>query len=127
MSVLMDTLKSAVKWFLGHCANNRKLSSHTLKAYEHDLKLFCAFVSKGSSDVSISCVDRNLVQRWIAAMTTLKPRSIRRRLATLKSFFASLERNELLDENPLAGFRSEVKLGTSLPRTVSRSTVKSLL
>jgi integrase/recombinase XerD len=123
----MDTLKSAIEWFLGHCANHRKLSNHTLKAYRHDLKLFCAFGSNGTGDVSISCVDRNLVQRWIAEMTTLKPRSIRRRLATLKSFFASLERNERLNENPLAGFRSEVKIGTSLPRTVSRSTVKSLL
>ena len=105
----MDKLKSAIEWFLGHCANHRKLSNHTLKAYRHDLKLFCAFASDGTSDVSIACVDRNLVQRWVAGMNTVKPRTIRRRLATLKSLFASLERNERLNENPLAGYRSEVK------------------
>jgi len=123
----MDTLKSAIEWFLGHCANHRKLSNHTLKAYRHDLKLFCAFTSGDSGDASISCVNRNLVQRWIAEMNAVKPRTIRRRLATLKSLFACLERNERLNENPLAGYRSEVKIGTSFPRTVSRSTVKSLL
>jgi len=41
--------------------------------------------------------------------------------------FATLERHELICQNPLAGLRSEVKIGLSLPRTVARSTVKSLL
>ncbi|TAK97433.1 MAG: hypothetical protein EPO07_13310 [Verrucomicrobia bacterium] len=60
-------------------------------------------------------------------MNSVKPRTIRRRVATLKSMFSCLERQNKLGSNPLAGFRSEVKVGSSLPRVVGRNTVRSLL
>lgn len=56
-----------------------------------------------------------------------KPRTVRWRLAILKSMFSSLDRHGNLNSNPLAGFRIEVKVGISLPRTVARSTVRMLL
>jgi integrase/recombinase XerD len=60
-------------------------------------------------------------------MNGAKPRTIRRRLAAVKSMFSSLERHGNLANNPLSGFRCEIKVGQSLPRTVARSTVRSLL
>jgi len=45
----------------------------------------------------------------------------------VKSMFSCLERQGQLANNLLAGFRSEVKVGKSLPRTVARTTIKSLL
>ena len=123
----MDTFNSATGWFLGHCADHRKLSPHTLKAYKHDLSHFRTFAPDLPGDIPISSIDRNLVQRWLASMNGAKPRSARRRLATLKSMFSSLERCGNLKNNPLAGFRSEIKVGSILPRTVARGTVKLLL
>jgi integrase/recombinase XerD len=123
----MKTLNSAIDWFLGHCADHRKLSPHTLKAYEHDLSQFRAFALDPQVEVLLSAVDRNLIQRWLGNMNGAKPRTVRRRLATLKSMFSSLERHEHLNNNPLVGFRSEVKVGVSLPRIVSRATVRLLL
>ena len=123
----MDTLNSAVEWFLGHCADHRKLSNHTLKAYRHDLELFRDFVCPPPADLMISSIQRNAVQKWLGSMNGAKPRTVRRRLAALKSMFASLERHGNLENSPLSGFRCEVKIGKSLPRTVGRSTVKSLL
>ena len=110
-----------------HCSAHRKLSPHTLKAYKQDIEHLSTFIEKPGNDTPLSSVDRNLVQRWLGSMTGAQPRTVRRRLATLKSMFASLERHGSLDQNPLAGLRSEVKVGISLPRTVARSTVKSLL
>lgn len=123
----MTTLDSAVTWFLAHCADHRKLSSHTVKAYRHDLEKFASYAGETKAEVPISIVNRDLVQRWMASMALAKPRSVRRRLATLKSMFASLERYGNIATNPLAGFRCEVKVGNSLPRTVARTTVRSLL
>jgi integrase/recombinase XerD len=123
----MDTLNSAINWFLDHCTHHRKLSHHSLKAYRHDLTLFRVFASSPPTDLSISSIDRNVIQRWLASMNNVKPRTIRRRLASLKSMFSYLERLGKLTNNSLAGFRSEVKVGSSLPRTVARTTVKSLL
>jgi integrase/recombinase XerD len=123
----MDTLRSAVDWFLQHCADHRKLSQHTLKAYRHDLAHFQTFSPDLPSKALLTSVDRNLVQSWLKAMNGAKPRTVRRRLATIKSLFSSLERHGMIPSNPLAGMRSEVKVGKLLPRTVARTTVKSLL
>lgn len=123
----MDTLNSAIEWFLEHCANHRKLSAHTLKAYRHDLTHFHAFASEPLADVPILSIDRNHVQRWLGSMKAVKPRTIRRRLASLKSMFSGLERSGKTITSPLAGLRSEVKIGVSLPRTIARATVRSLL
>ncbi len=123
----MDTLKSAIETFLKHCNEHRKLSPHTLKAYRHDLMHFHSHVSKIGTGTPIESVNRSLVRQWLGNMTAAKPRTIRRRLASLKSLFASRERDGFADENLLAGFRCEVKVGSSLPRTIGRTTVKSLL
>lgn len=126
----METLNSAIEWFIGHCTNHRKLSVHTIKAYRHDLSRFRNFMSNPMDEMSeilISTIDRDAVQRWLADMSGAKARTVRRRLATLKSMFASLERHGNVVDNPLGRMRSEVKVGNSLPRIIARSTVRSLL
>jgi integrase/recombinase XerD len=126
----METLHSAINWFIGHCANHRKLSVHTLKAYRHDLKVFSDFMSKSageSNSTLTSTVNKDSIQNWLAGMNNVKPRTIRRRLATLKSMFSSLERQGYIANDPLGRFRSEIKVGSSLPRIVARSTIRSLL
>jgi len=123
----MQTLNSSTEWFLAHCADHRKLSPHTLKAYRFDLARLGTFATQSGSTGAISTIDRRFVQRWLGSMKTAHPRTIRRRLATVKSMFANLERHSILTENPLVGMRCEVKIGVSLPRTLGRSTVRSLL
>lgn len=125
--VRMQTFVHAKEWFLAHCHDHRKLSPHTLKAYAQDLEILENYLCKLKSEFPVCEFDRKLIQNWLATMTLAKPRTVRRRLATLKSMFSALERHGGLEQNPLAGFRSEVKIGLSLPRVVSRSTVKSLL
>src|SRR5258708_17800401 len=99
----MQTLKSAVGWFLAHCSDHRKLSPHTLKAYRHDLNHFFAFASEGMDDMPVSTIGRDLVRNWLGSMSAAKPRTVRRRLATIKSMFSSLERDGNAVDNPLAG------------------------
>jgi len=126
----METLNSAIEWFIGHCTNHRKLSNHTIKAYRHDLTHFHNFASQARMEpngVPVSSIDKQTVERWLAGMNGAKPRTVRRRLAALKSMFTSLERHGNILNNPLWRLRSEVKVGKSLPRIVARSTVKSLL
>ncbi|HWY30291.1 MAG TPA: site-specific integrase, partial [Candidatus Acidoferrum sp.] len=126
----METLTSAIGWFIGHCENHRKLSPHTLKAYRRDLKLFAEFISAQSThgtSPKIESISKTDVQKWIVTMTGVKPRTTRRRLATVKSMFSALERQGQMAVDPLARFRSEIKIGSSLPRIIARSTVRSLL
>lgn len=121
----MNSFCDARTWFLGYCENNKKLSPHSLKAYRQDLEQFGFFLSKSGCG-TLDQITRPLVQRWIATQTA-KPRTQRRRLATVKSMLATLERNQHITLNPLAGFRSEIKVGHSLPRTVGGKTIRKLL
>jgi integrase/recombinase XerD len=123
----MNTLESATNWFIGYCTHERKLSTHTIKAYRQDLEQLSAFISGSPNQTPLATIGRDQVRRWLSSMVEARPRTVRRRLATLKSMFASLERNGRIPQNPMAGMRSEVKLGLSLPRTIARSTVKALL
>jgi integrase/recombinase XerD len=77
--------------------------------------------------LQVDTIDRDMVRCWLASMGGAKPTTIRRRLAVVKSMFASLERHGKTATNILGGLRNEVKVGLSLPRTVSRSTIEALL
>jgi len=121
----MNSFFDARVWFLGYCESNKKLSPHSLKAYRQDLSQFEAFLSKEGC-ATVDSITRPLVQRWIATQTA-KPRTLRRRLATVKSMLAALERNQHSTLNPLAGFRSEIKVGHNLPRTVGGEALRKLL
>lgn len=123
----MNTLRDGTDWFLAHCTDHKKLSPHTLKAYRRDIDHLSDFCLKQESQFSLISIDRKRIQAWLGTMNNVKPRTIRRRLATIKTFFGTLERHGNIEQNPIAGFRSEVKVGVSLPRTVARSTVRSLL
>jgi integrase/recombinase XerD len=123
----MCKLNLGIEWFLSHCENHRKLSLHTLKAYKHDLKLFSEFISENQKNISIQDINREMVRRWLAEMKEIRPRTVRRRLAVIKSMCACFESQGKTDSNGLAGLRNEVKIGLSLPRTIARSSVRKLL
>lgn len=123
----MKTLDSAVNWFIGHCECHRKLSVHTLKAYRHDLSLLQKHTSALGVAIPLQTIDGNHVREWLKTMKSEKPRTVRRRLATVKSMFSAMARGGVIASNPIMGFRCEVKVGKSLPKTIARSAVRSLL
>ena len=120
-------LSEVTTWFIAHCTSHRNLSPHSIKAYKIDINRFQSFVTRGNGDIPLAKIDRSLVESWIQTMSELQPRTVRRRLATIKSMFSGLERHGYVPRNPIAAIRSEVKVGKSLPRTVARSTVLNLL
>jgi len=75
-----------VEDFLVYCSA-RNLSVHTLHAYRSDLTQFVAF---SGEDVAL---DRKLVRRFLVHLHNagLKPPSVRRKLAAVKSFYRWLE------------------------------------
>jgi integrase/recombinase XerC len=75
-----------VEDFLVYCSA-RNLSPHTLRAYRADLTQFIAFSGEDAA------VDRKLVRRFLVQLHNagLKPTSVRRKLAAVKSFCRWLE------------------------------------
>lgn len=124
--------------FLSHCGA-RNLSPHTIQAYRIDLTQFVAFSGQDAR------VNRKLIRRFLVHLheAGLKPASVKRRLAAVKSFCRWLEGEGYLeaglidfvasryrrDELPDVPTEGEIirLLGGDLPRRESRKTERDHL
>lgn len=121
----MKTPKQHINDFLEYCANDRRLSTHTVKAYGLDLKAFSSYLD--ARFLNAEEVRVETLREYARTLTHLKPRSIKRKIATIKSLFVYLKSSGILETNHLAYFRSNVRIGKMLPRTVPRKSVNLLL
>lgn len=120
-------LSGAIETFLLHCRLERGLSQLTLVAYKLDLK---QFIEKQQCKIplSVADIDKNCIREYLVWLdTNYKPRSIKRKLATLKSFFTFLEQEEYIEGSPFRKLRLRIERAKSLPRTLSVSSVRKLL
>ncbi len=118
--------RAAAQCFLGHLANERRLSRHTLDGYRRDLTRFIdTLTERGTDPLAASTAD----VRWHCAFlhrTGKHPNSIRRSLSAVRGWFAYLVRERLLVTNPATGI-SAPKAPSRLPRTLDVDQTASLL
>jgi integrase/recombinase XerD len=80
-------IRDAAFAFLRHCQSIRKLSPHTIRAYELDLARFSQFLGKRRA---VSSCDKTVIHDYVRHLfdvRSLKEASVKRHLATLRSFF----------------------------------------
>jgi integrase/recombinase XerD len=121
----MQSLSDSIHAFLNHCEFERNFSHHTVKAYRLDLSQFRRFAVRQSKADAVAQIDRALIREYTRTLHHYKPRTQRRKLATLKSLFGFLEREGVLESNPARNLRLDIRLGRLLPRTVSLSTLQA--
>lgn len=119
-------LNEAITAFLHHCFFERSLSKLTIDAYRLDLKHFSELLIKETS-LLVDDVDKvkiRLYMEWLGEK--YKPRSIKRKLATLKTFFTFLEQEEFIQGSPFRKLRLHLARAKSLPRTLSIASITKL-
>jgi integrase/recombinase XerD len=122
------TLDKAILNFLAHCRYERNLSANSIKAYEKDLAQFTATLTTSAASLDIGTVDRNHLRQYIVNLNAkYKPRSIKRKIATLKVFFSFLEREDCIHASPFRKMRLTLDRARSLPRTIPLESVRMLL
>jgi len=120
-------LQEAITAFFRHCRLERGLSKLTINAYQLDLKQFTEVFEKNSSP-PIAEIDKLKIREYLECLgEKYKPRSIKRKLATLKTFFTFLEQEELIHFSPFRKLRLRLDREKTLPRTMTISTVTKLL
>ncbi|MGN6182665.1 MAG: tyrosine-type recombinase/integrase [Thermoanaerobaculia bacterium] len=113
--------------FIRHCQSIRKLSPHTVRAYELDLARFTQF--RGRRATVASC-DKSVIHDYVRHLfdvRSLKEASVKRHLATLRSFFRWLEDEEQITEDPFRGARIRIRMPKRLPRVIARADLRRLL
>ncbi len=100
------TLKIAITEFLIHCRFEKNLSAKTLKAYEIDLNQLNTFLVTKDRIVDISKDD---LRNYLVLLSSLKPKSIKRKVATMKALFNYLEFDDKIMINPFRKMRIKIK------------------
>lgn len=119
--------REAASAFIRHCQSIRKLSPHTIRAYELDLARFSQFLGKRRT---VAACDRDVIHGYVRHLfdvRSLKEASVKRHLATLRSFFRWLEEDGHPIEDPFRGARIRIRMPKRLPRVIPRADLRRLL
>ncbi|MFA6702149.1 MAG: tyrosine-type recombinase/integrase [Dysgonamonadaceae bacterium] len=106
--------------FIKYLRYEKNYSSHTEISYFNDLTQFKNFIEQESQnqgdEIKITDIENDLIRRWIAQLMeqNLKPRSVRRKLSALNSFYKYLIKIGVVTKNQ-AKFVSGPKLDKKLP------------
>jgi integrase/recombinase XerD len=119
----MEFYDNSVAAYLDYCIHRKKLSAKTIKAYSIDLTQFTLFAEELPPQ-EIKAV----ISAYIAHLhDTFLPRTVKRKLASLKAFFSYLEFEELISENPFHKTRTKFQETQLLPRTIPLNTIQEIL
>ncbi len=119
----MNTLNNYIAEYIEYCEYRKRLDSKTLKAYKIDLKQYEDFCT-GLSD----CYARNVVDSFITNLhKQYKPKTVKRKIASLKAFFHHMEYRELLSENPFLKLDVRFREAKLLPKTIPFHSIQAFL
>ncbi|MBI4743564.1 MAG: tyrosine recombinase XerC [Actinobacteria bacterium] len=115
-----------LEFFLESLSVEKNFSKCTIKAYRCDVKQFLAYLKRAKLD--LNNLDHVFLRRYLAYLQTLKYNrtSIARKLASLRSFFKFLQRENKLEVNP-AVLLSSPKLEKRLPNVLQLNAINALL
>ncbi len=119
----MIDIRKHISRYLHMCEYQKNLSIKTIKAYTIDLKQFTLFISTKDN-----IIDKNNISSFIMTMhNSYKPKSIKRKIASLKSFCNFLLDEELLNLDPFIRLRTNIRDNVTLPKTVPISTIEKII
>ena len=113
--------------FIKYLKFEKRLSDHTILSYDNDLKQFESFFKTYSTNKEIKTTDKRAIRSWIVELSLkkLSPKSINRKIATLKSFFKFLIKREVIEINPSTNITS-LKTDQKIPNFLKEKDVNFL-
>lgn len=117
-----------VSYFLQHIKYEKRLSHHTVTAYEGDLKQFSAFLLFQYEFKEPEKADFQMIRSWIVALVDekIENRSINRKIATLRTFYNFLLRHKIITTDPMLKIKA-LKTDKTLPKYVEEKPMENLL
>ncbi len=115
--------------FINYLSSEKRFSVHTITSYSNDINQFFLFLSEEYKITSeLSEVNFQIVRSWIASLLEqgVTPRSVNRKISTLKTFFKFLIREGVIQESPMLKVVAP-KSKKRLPLFVEEDQIESLL
>mgnify|MGYP000000827640 CR=1 FL=1 len=118
----MKTLNKHIESYITYCQFRKHLDFKTLKAYHIDLNQYAVFSSE------LPFLSKNTLNCFITTLhKQYKPKTIKRKIASLKAFFHYLEYQGILNENPFSKLDIRFREPKLLPKSIPFYTVQKFL
>lgn len=123
----MLTFKNAITEFFNHCRYEKNLSEKTVKFYQIDLVQFSTFLELQGFPLTVTEIGKQHLKEYLKELSDWKPKTIKRKIATLKALFNYLEFEDHIVANPLRKLRIKIKEASLLPKALTLSESNELL
>lgn len=124
MKTHFESLKKLIIEYLNFCNTRKNLDLKTIKSYSIDLRQYSEFIL----DTSLSWNDKKSIEKYLEFMhLNYKPKSVKRKIASLKAFFHFLEIEELIEMNPFHKIQIKYKEPFLLPKTIPLKTLEDIM
>jgi integrase/recombinase XerC len=116
-----------LKEFINHIRIEKRYSEHTVRAYADDLTQFFHHLQKDTPKKKLLNAQQSDVRHWMIEMVNSgnSPRTLRRKIASLKTFYNYALRTGSLNLNPADGVILP-KLKKNLPDFIKESSIEQL-
>ncbi len=124
----MDKTPDIFEPFLSYLGFERRLSPHTLISYRTDLIQFRDFLAISYENLPPAEANYPIIRTWIASLMDngISPRSVNRKITTLRTYFHFLMKNEFITLNPMLKIQGP-KSGKRLPVFVEEKQMGNLM
>lgn len=117
-------LETTISQYLTFCDEQKRLDAKTIKAYRIDLTQF----RRQISTCDPSTITSDMLERYIASLhQTFQPKTVKRKIASVKAFFHYLEYRDIITINPFHKIQLRFREPVILPKTIPLTTVERFL
>lgn len=117
-------LQTTINTYLDFCQYQKRLDAKTLKAYRIDLKQFSTQIPTSS----LALITPDILESFISSLhKSYKPKTVKRKIASLKAFFHYLEYKDLILLNPFNKIQIKFREPIILPKTIPLHTIETFL
>jgi integrase/recombinase XerC len=114
--------------FIAYLKNEKRYPDNTSIAYKTDLIQFRDFLAVSHDNLPVEEANYQLVRGWIASLIEgkISPRSVNRKITTLRTFFGFLLKDGIIEINPMLKIQGP-KTNKRLPVFVEEKQMENLL
>lgn len=113
--------------FLFHCKFEKGLCEKTIKAYKVDCLQLQSFVSKYYNIDNFENITKDILKNYIQTISSLKPKTTKRKIASMKALFSFYEYDKDNFVNPIRKIKIRIQEPRVLPTVMQNNEVEQIL
>lgn len=114
--------------FISYLKYEKRYSAHTIVAYKKDLDQFIIYCTEMIGEFDVNRINTKLMRKWVIHLMEhqLTPRTVNRKVSSVKVFFKFLLKDKVLENNPAANLPLP-RIRKKLPNFVEEKNLHHLL